>query len=588
MATKTVYVDFRGGMIDERLRRRTDLAGYYNSASLIENAVPTRAGGLRLRPGLVRFSKDSLDTVERIIPFTKSVDESYVILLEEKKATIYGILSTGELGDVSGAFETEYKASEIKDIQYAQDYEKIVFAHENHPPFVIQSNASTGGFSAGNIVLQAYRNETRIDDKTETENLYDYDGLFTEKDFPSAVAFMSNRLWFMASREHSYRLWASRPFKYNDFQTTDYFQRIDESITVEEYLKALSGGKTTTETLEDGTIKKITTAVTADGVVTETTTITDQDGKVISQSTKAWSYTKPKYSWEEVVREDCSLELELASDRDERVSWIGYSSNLLYIGTASSEWAIPSDISAISMQVSKTASYGSAKNSQCVYGTNSIFYLQSGRKRIRAIGTSSSGISFYEPSYQCESILSSGVKEMLWQRVPEPRLYCVLNDGSMAVLCYDADYGVNAWCKWTFESLSIRSMAIMDSEDGQIPVVLAEDKSTHANAIYKFDDASLYDNGEGFKATVVTNNIDSDSSIPYTKKICNVYIDSFRTEFTARGNQGQSLTPRSFDKDLIKMDIYSASTLEGIRMRIESIKGKPFELLALAVEVEVS
>ena len=589
MPSKVVYVDFRGGMIDSHMRRRTDLQGYYNSASLIENAVPTRAGGLRLRPGLVKYSAEVFNAV-RIVPFTKSVDEAFVVMLGNRKASLYGITSDGVLGDVAQR-NTEFLTSEIPNLQFAQNYERIVFAHPKHKPFQIYYK--DGGISFGDMVLDTVAHTYRVDGKNDTVS-YEYSELLRSSgNYPSCVAFMSQRLWLMATLNKPYKLWASRPFEYNNFQTEDKIQRVEEGTTTEQYLEAIQGSTTKTENLPEGTEefpnarkKKTEIKVSPDGYYTKTITYYDEEDIVIDSKTEAVQYTQPKYSWDDTPREDCGMELEASSDRDEKVAWIGYAGNGLYVGTASSEWVIPIDASAINASITKIGSYGSA-DAQCVYGANSIFYLQSGRKRIRAISIASDGISFSEPSYQCESILKAGIKEIHWQRVPEPRLYCVLNDGTMAVLSYDPEYGINAWCKWTFPSLRILSMSIMDDVSGQIPVVLAEGASGH-RFIYRFDDEALTDDGEGFKATVTTNNIEGDGTIPYVKKISNIYVDSYRTEFRAKSNSGASLTPRSFDSDLIKMDIYSASTLDGIKMTIESIEGKPFELLALAVEVEVS
>lgn len=593
MASKVVYVDFRGGMIDERMRRRSDLDGYYNSASLIENAVPTRAGGLRLRPGLVRYS-DNLDA-KRIIPYTKSVNESFAVALAENKATVYGLGTSNKLIPLGGgAFSTSFKSSEIPSIQFTQDYERAILTHENHVPYVIIYK--DGGVNAFDMELDKTAETYRVDGKDDTV-FYTYEELLNgEGNYPSCCAYMGQRLWLMATRKKPYKMFASRPFSYNDFQLYDKIQSVQEGTTTEQYLKAVQGSYTDTKTVEQGSIEKYPTAVkiktvvnvSADGYYTKTLTYYDSEGLVVgSEVAEAVNYTTPVYSWTDRVRDDCGMELELGSDRDERVSWIGYAQNGLYIGTASSEWYMPADANANNYSFTKIGSYGSARNMQCVYGSNAIFYVQSGGKRIRAISSSSDGIAFSEPSYQCETILKAGIKEMHWQRVPEPRLYAVLKDGTMAVLSYDPYYSINAWCKWTFPSIKIVSMSILDDESGQTAVVLGEDANGN-RALYRFDESALTDDGTAFKAVVTTNNIEGDGTLPYWKKVNNIFVDSFRTEFKARSNSGASLTPRSFDKDLIKMDVYSASTYEGLRMTIESIEGKPFELIALALEVEVS
>ena len=91
MASKVTYNDFRGGMLSERMRRRTDLENFYSTASLIRNAVPMRAGGLRLRPGIRQCeASHELDPASRIFTYTISDDESYSIVVTPGRLYIYG------------------------------------------------------------------------------------------------------------------------------------------------------------------------------------------------------------------------------------------------------------------------------------------------------------------------------------------------------------------------------------------------------------------------------------------------------------------------------------------------------------------
>lgn len=605
MPSKVVYTDFRGGMIDERLRRRTDLSGYYNSASMLRNAVPTSTGGIKLRPGLKEYSK-ALANAVRVISFTLSVKESYAVVLWEKKLQIFGIGTDGMLQEVSEAFTTKFKEEEIPQIQYAQDYERLVLVHNNHAPFVVTSNRINGGFVADDIILKTERTEHRIAEKEEgeVEEVYDYNGLFTtEGNYPSCVAFMANRLWFMSSIKHPYRLWASRPFEYNNFQTEDFVQRVNESVTTEQYLQAIEGSKSFRtdyfkkkengeyETDKDGNkiLEKYTETkrvVDMDlGVVVETVTEYDAQGNFIKDTPTTYKYTQPSYKWEERQRADCAIVLDCASDRDEKISWMGFSGSFLYVGTASSEWAIPSDISAVNYSITKISSYGSARDMQCIYGADSLFYVQTGGRKIRALSYSSGGISNMEPSYQCQSILADGIKELAYQRVQDSRLYVALKSGKLAVYTYEPVYGIEAWSIWESE-YAIDSICILDSEDGQIPVVLAT--LDGVTMLMRFDEDTCLDNGKEFTAKITTNNIEGDGTIPYVKKIYNVYVDSMNTEFVAMQDGLRAITPRSFASKLIKLDIYSKSTLEGTRLTIESVAGNPFEILAIAVEVEVA
>ena len=596
MPSKVVYTDFRGGMIDERLRRRTDLSGYYNSASKLINAVPTATGGVKLRPGMVEYSETLADAV-RVISFTLSVAESYAVVLWDKAIQIFSIsATTGKLSAETEKWETGFTKDEIPQIQYAQDSERLILAHSNHTPFVISALREAGGFAAGDLLLETKKTKHLVSTEEEdtTGDDYDYEGLFTsEGNYPACVAFMSNRLWFMSSNKHPYRLWASRPFEYNNFQTVDYVQRVDESVTTKQYLEAIEGSKFFREDTYDADnkvngYKETERVVNMElGTVSEYVRIYDLEGKLLNETETAYVYTKPEYKMNEVIRADCAIVLDCASDRDERISWMGFSGSFMYVGTASSEWVIPADMSAVNYSITKISSYGSAKGIQSVYGADSLFYVQSDSKKIRALTYSSSGLMNTEASYQCNSILKEGrgIKELLFQRVSDSRLYVVLNDGRLAVYTYEPIFGIQAWSLWESE-YKIKSMCVLDSWEGQIPVALVE--KDEVTKLMRFDEDAYSDGESYFTAKITTNNIEGDGTIPYVKKIFNIYVDSMNTEFVAMQDGLKAITPRSFASKLIKLDIYSKSTLEGTRLSIESIAGKPFELLAVAVEVEVS
>lgn len=621
MPSNVTYNDFRGGMVSEKMRRRVDLQNYSMSASLIRNAVPLRTGGLTLRPGLKLYDLDaSISSKSRVFTYTIDADESYSVIVVPNRIYIYGPDGNGGIKNVyQDGHYAPYLEDELSEIVCTQNYECMVLCQRNHPPYVIQrsskkvSSDNLLGFSVEEIVLKT---TTDASEEEGESYFWDYDGLFTKKDYPATCAFMAERLWFMGSNDHPYRMWASRPFDYFNFQDMDYYKYLDESQTSEQYVKALSEYGSRSEMIaSDSTIYfKDSKTVSAEGYVTITQGIAetgtgvyidttdprltaellkkydlyDDSGNAVNPKTEAFYYTKPVEKWDTVVRADCSLELDMSSDRNERISWMAYAGSYMYIGTFSSEWAIPSSVDATNVSNSKVSSFGSSLYRQCAYGANTIFYIQSGAKRIRAIAESSDGTMFTEPTYQAEDIFSEhgGIKEISWQRVPSPRLYATLKDGDMAVLSYDAYYGMNAWCVWHSE-YKILSTSIRDTEDGQEAVCLIEAQDGSV-MIGIFEEGRLYDGELPFTAELVTNNIDSTSTLSYKKYPYNVFVDSMQTEFTASQKGIPIQASRNYEKDMVKLSLNGRPTDEGLRISIRSKEGKPFTLLALIVEVEVT
>lgn len=625
MASKVTYNDFRGGMLSERMRRRTDLENFYSTASLIRNAVPMRAGGLRLRPGMrVAGLLATHKSSSRVFTYTVSFEESYSVVVSPGQVYVYAHNEDGtvELAG-GGSFYAPYTADDIPEIVTTQNYECMVFCQRNYPPYILSKKKGESGVSFSKISLVTKTDRVGDDG---SEFVWSYDGLFTESDFPSTCAFMAERLWLMGSKEHPSRMWASRPYDIFNFQTKDWYSYLDESTTVEQYMKALEEYSSRSEEIEsDSSIYySDTKEVSIEGYVTITRGIKDYntgeflevtdtrltsaigrkydlvktmqgpDGKELevwyNPKVESFYYKKTVTKWDQVVREDCALELDPSSDRDESISWLGYAGSAIYVGTTSSEWAIPSEVSAINVKKDKMGSYGSAAYRQCAYGANSLFYIQSGSRRLRAITTTSDGTVFNEPTFQAEDIFSGEgrkIKEIAWQRVPEPRLYATLEDGSMAVLSYDQYYGMNAWCEWKSDAYKVLSTSIRDTEDGQEVVCLVEDAEGKVS-FGIFEDGLLKDGDTAFKAEIVTNNIDSQSTLAYRKAPYNVYLDTMQTEFRASQNGLAIQSSRNYERDLVKLALSGSPTTDGLRIRIESMEGKPFTLLAIVIEVEVS
>ena len=621
MASVVTYNDFRYGMVSEYMRRRTDLSIYQKSASLIENAVPIRTGGVRLRPGMVREADLSSIGAVRIIPFVISVREHYIIALCVGKLFIYGLSLSGAYEEITnGGFNTQYTASEIEEIQVAHNYEYVVLVQRNHPPMVVEKS-STGGWNAHTIVLDtstdAY-NYTYDDDGTEHKSSveYEYNGLFTANNYPSVAAFHASRLWLGAPTEHPYRMWASRPFQPFNFQTEDYYNYLDESVSVEQYLDATQGSGETSELLEEGKycwrVSKTVNPSTGTVSVTSAVYMWDAESQDIGElvghreydpETDTWgdivfdnstwnytySYTKPVYKLDTIVREDSGMMLDMASDRDETISWLASSGEMIFVGTASSEWAMPSSINALTQTINKLTSYGSAPFMQSCYGVKNIFYVQSGGKLLRSIYTDGGGVAYSELTFQCSDILSGKVREMAWQRVPEPRLYCVLKDGTMAVLCYDQDYDINAWCRWSTEGYSYRSIAVIDDEDGQEVFILAEKAEDKSIVLLRIQDGVFKDDSDvDVVARIRTNNLDSAGTELYSKKSFRVAADSMRTRFKARMNSRSKAIAKDYDKDLVVLWNWTQPTNEGLRAEFESYPGEDMKLLSVMIETEVS
>lgn len=584
--TQSVINDFRSGMVDEQFGYRSDLSIYNTSAHLLENVVVTHAGGLKQRPGLTFISL--LQGTKKLIPFTLSVREQYLIALKEKELHIFKKNTNGVWQDISAVgFYIPHTEEELDEVRFTQNNQILVLVHRNHPPYIV-SKTEEDAFRVAQITLDTDTDRVDVStdssgNETETEFQYDYGGLFTQNNYPSVCTFCSNRLWLGSSKENPGRLWASQPFKYNNFQDFAYYKVVDDAVTAEQYLKAVEAYTNKVVDNGDGTETRTSKTVSPDGYVVITTgTYSQETGALIGEeTTETFNYSTPAVTWEEYVREDSAMILDLASDRDEEIRWIAYVTDLIFVGTASSEWAMPFSITPQNASISKMSSYGSRENVPLCYGVRNVFYVQSGGRRLRSIARTNT-TSYMDLTIQCSDILSTKVVDMAWQRVQEPRLYVVLEDGDIRVLCYDEDYGLNAWVKWDYNKNCV-SVAVIDVAEGQEVYILFDD-----GIIAMIDEDNLTDMGTTFEPHVITNCLDSFQLMILNKKIYNVNIFAGKTKFRCAKYGLPLRYPPNFGHRLIQMAITNDKDFrDGTQIEIVGEPGEEFRIHAVVTLMEV-
>ena len=626
------YLDFRYGMVSERLRRRSDLSMYSNSAEKIENMVPLRTGGLKQREGL-KYKCLCSHTIARAIPLSVSDDKNFLVCFTSDKHIIIYDTSNYTYNDI-GIHNLD--GNQLRKMNYAQTYNKMVFASEGVKPhtldWIVNSNGSVS-FSFNEFVLKyqrsVYVDGTKRDDLYAHVSNYTYEDFLDNGNYPSGVAFVANRLAFYNFKNQPYGLFMSKPFEYDDFQENVVYLNEGTNLTKNLYLKALELQGSTisekgTQVGSDGTeyqdsyLKTVTSVSTSGYYITIKTIVDDNaveketwiETKVYSfEETSAGSdvwtmtdtgevqnsavyFSSQVWLQSEHVTDDCAIRLELASVRNETICWMGQIGEYVYMGTKSSEWVIPYDMTANNVQAKMMSSYGSDINHRCEYGMRDIFYVQTGNRKIRTL--SSEGNQFIELTYQCSAMFEGGIGEMAWQKVPEPRLYVIDGEDNhiLHVLCYDVDYGVSGWCNWIFEK-PISDIVTFQSDKGQSVAVISD-----GNIIGEFDDTQYFDSysSDGEKSLFIpkfiTNLIDSSSSLSYSKRNYKVYADTMGSEFKvyalSGGREGTPMRCRNVKPMLTDINTYSVDyNGQGLRIGMEGMPEHEFVVLALVVDLEV-
>jgi len=183
-----LITNFASGELSETLNGRIDLRQYYQGAALIQNFEIIPTGGIKRRPGTRRLAQ--LDGDSRIIPFIVNKNAVYVLQLIPNAnydpldpTSIASYIKVWKKG-VGGAYSVvqtlnaSYTSlAEIKEIQYAQNYDTMVFVHRNYKPMVLSVTAQ-GVFSANDIVFD-FVPDVELDDD------FDYVMVVAGNIFPS-------------------------------------------------------------------------------------------------------------------------------------------------------------------------------------------------------------------------------------------------------------------------------------------------------------------------------------------------------------------------------------------------------------------
>jgi hypothetical protein len=581
MATHVLSNNFSAGVLSPMSRRLVDTQVYNSSASVMENVCPLPTGGFRIRPGVRRILDLNIaNGFKRIIPFSISESEYYIIALRPNYLSVIPFNGTAVNNTAVSTFASPYSTDEeIAKVRYAQDYEHLILVSEDYAPFIIAKNDK--GWSVGNIVLDD-KSEKYVKDTNGNKTFvtYDYDGLFTtEGNYPSCVTFCSNRLWFASSKNNPYRLWASRPFKWNNFQDVEYYETLDSTATVDDYLEAITGetekityftdeALTIATSSEEEANYKLVTSKSADLTTGyQITTFTKYKKSSSSSGTQiVWThvsttsesttFAEAKTSWREVITSDCAMILDVGSDRNDRICWIATNENI-YVGTTSSEYMMYDSIDAQNPVITKISSYGSARK-QPITGNSAIFYVQTGNRNIRMVTYD----GYYrtttnvETNANCKELFSHGIADIQWQRTPDQRMYCLLNDGTMNVFINDGG-SISAWAHWSIPNEKIISVAVLDTINGQDAFVLTE-----SGSLSILDKTQFYDTADSseskIECKVVSNYIDSSTTIQYKKRAVRYWVDSMGTDFSVSQNGLTTLTPREINDILTPCTSYTS------------------------------
>lgn len=243
-----LFTDFSSGELSKTLYGRTDLAQYYHGASYLKNFSVIPTGGIKKRAGFKFLG--SLSGECRIIPFYLNNSISYIIEMGSGYMRFWKTNGTLCMKDASNVLEFRNGSggiswlptslATIREIQFAQLYDKLIMVHRSLKPFQLVWNSgslasTTDSFSIGQLDFTTAGLSSFVPDinLTDAHDVWDsgtnklkdgytnYNGTkFSETDldtdtfqtagnYPGCVAFFEGRLWFASTDNNPQKVWAS-------------------------------------------------------------------------------------------------------------------------------------------------------------------------------------------------------------------------------------------------------------------------------------------------------------------------------------------------------------------------------------------
>lgn len=625
-----LYNNFTSGQVSPKLGGRTDLSAYQNGAKEVLNLRPFLQGGYTRRPGIVDVTRiaGALD----VVPFIYTSGLSFhVVFLDGAIDVLY---EDGSSALTARITTDAFTSAQIPGICTTQDADTLYITQADHWPMMLTYNGTSfswsrltplsmykhvryvnsldfyrhvayaadaqgTGFSltetqaytgvyysdtdwqssdpkkytwfptgtdepaglkpdttmnttGGKYVGVQYTNsktdasanptdyywqkyEEKLDYGGESSGMA-YEITETNSNYPRYCWYHQNRLWLLSSYAHPYRMWISRPYDPSDYRTYNVQVTLSETASADAYAEAIASG-----------------------------------GEVNSRTTRILT---------EVYEEDCAMIMEIGGNHNDRLLWAGAAGSRIVVGTASSEWAIDGAIGAVTNYgFTQRSAYGAAPLG-AVQANNQILFMQSGARVLRSYRFDSYGVAHSDNLvYLADDILAAGVKRFAWQRVPDPTLYCVLADGTMAVLCFDDTYSMKAWAKWT-TSGGFSSVWVLDSSTGQDVYVLVGDK------IGKFVDGNL---DEEFTSRLTTERIDAGSTIGRHKRVSQIRMRVLDTDRFSVGYEGRQVQQNfsTIEEGEVKLKPMGGWE-EDLRLTIQAEGRNRLTVLAMVLEMEAA
>lgn len=466
---------FADGEVSQEFFARDNL----NGLSKLENMYVLAGGGLSRRPGLVKIA--DIDTSARLISFSVSENESYLIALTDEQLSIFSN------GEIIKSMIAPWKSSDLSKLQYAQRFGTMIFVHPDYRPYILK----------------------KVDDSFD---LSQFDFSRNDDDMSVNIPFMrfddSEGIKITVTTNSSGNNFATFKTDKNYWVPEDVdgrFLLLNKQWTITEYIdsKTVTAHVNSSYTVPDEPVSDWFEAAfsTRRGWPCS---ITFHQDRLVFGGSRSW----PSGVWMSKVGkhnnfdvgtglDDEAIFITLLSEQRQQICTVVSSDNLQIL-TSAGEWAISSKpLTPAAVDIKQHTSVGSVVGRylppQKIEGAT--VFISGSKKDIRELSLDQLGEN-YNATDLCalSKHLMKDPVDLAYNDLTR-QLFVIMESGDMAVLNQNSALGISAWGTYKTQGKFI-SVAVIDGET--FVVVLRQDEYS----IEKFSNDALQDAGKyGFSFT---------------------------------------------------------------------------------------
>lgn len=402
-----------------------------------------------------------------------------------------------------------------------------------------------------------YRYDTQAAEwKAEGEDPDVDEELFTaENKYPATVAFFNNRLFFASTSKDRQKVWAScapksKGARYNEFATYEKYvtvNRVVKEADLHVFTANISSidtanGKTTLTNVTQNLAEQAENDIglyylsqddyvpvgtkclsfqwdeaSKKGTLVVDRALTGKASAVVF-TIQLWksasAATADDYEFQVAsnnqVTADSSFNFSLASDQNDAIRFLG-AGKYLAVGTESSVWAVPSNVTALSVRAEMSGRYGSdGIQAHCV--DTAIIFFSQGKYAIREYYYSTQAEAFQTNNIAIlaeQMLTESPAKDFDFMTNPYNRLIVTREDGRCVTLLYDKNNGIMGWQRISHAQGSFSSCAVVrgdgpndliymavETEEGFFLEQMDEGSGVHMDSWETYDPQKTY--GDSF------------------------------------------------------------------------------------------